>query len=191
MISVRAITSDGTGPVRGFLHEPNEASGAGLVLSHGAGSDCNAPLLVKVAECFAAAGVAVLRIDLPFRQSGKTPNPAQAVRDREGIKAAIEVLRRSIPGPFYLGGHSYGGRQSTLLAAEQPDPGVAALMLMSYPLHPPNKPEQLRTAHLPSLNVPSLFVHGTKDPFGSIAEMESALALIPANAAACLRWSRP
>ncbi len=78
-----------------------------------------------------------------------------------------------------LGGHSYGGRQATMLAAEEPE--VAdALLLLSYPLHPPEKPEQLRTAHFPQLQTPALFVHGTKDPFGTIEEMQAALKLIPA-----------
>ena len=74
-------------------------------------------------------------------------------------------LRGRVGGPVVLGGHSYGGRQATMLAAEEP--GVAeALLLLSYPLHPPNKPAQLRTAHFPQLRTPALFVSGTKDPFG-------------------------
>ena len=71
-----------------------------------------------------------------------------------------------------------------MLCAEQPQdaPDLAAgLMLLSYPLHPPRKPEQQRTQHLPILHTPTLFVHGTRDPFGSIAEMEQALKMIPAR----------
>lgn len=83
---------------------------------------------------------------------------------------------------MFLGGLSYGGRQTTLLAAE--DATVAdGLLLLSYPLHPPGRPEQLRTAHLPSLKMPALFVHGTKDPFGAVEEMQAALKLIPAATA--------
>ncbi len=80
----------------------------------------------------------------------------------------------------FLGGHSYGGRQSTMLCAEDPDL-VDGLLLLSYPLHPPRKPEQLRTQHLPNLRTPSLFIEGTRDPFGSIEEMEAAIRLIPAR----------
>jgi len=81
---------------------------------------------------------------------------------------------------MFLGGHSYGGRQSTMLCAD--DPGlVAGLLLFSYPLHPPRKPEQLRVQHLPKLQTPALFVHGTRDPFGLPEEMESAVSLIPAK----------
>ena len=81
---------------------------------------------------------------------------------------------------MFLGGHSYGGRQATMLCAGEPDL-VAGLLLLSYPLHPPRKPAQLRVQHLPDLRVPALFVHGTRDPFGSIEEMEAAVKMIPAK----------
>jgi len=85
-----------------------------------------------------------------------------------------------ISGRLFLGGHSYGGRQSSMLCAEEPNL-VSALLLLSYPLHPPRKPEQQRTQHLPDLYTPALFVSGTRDPFGSIPEMERALKMIPAK----------
>jgi predicted alpha/beta-hydrolase family hydrolase len=77
-----------------------------------------------------------------------------------------------------LGGHSYGGRQASILAAEQ-NQLVAGLLLLAYPLHPPRKPLELRTGHFPALSLPSLFVHGERDPFGSVSEVRSALKLIP------------
>ena len=80
----------------------------------------------------------------------------------------------------FLAGHSYGGRQSSMLCAEEPDL-VAGLLLLSYPLHPPRRPEQQRTQHLPDLRTPTLFVHGTRDPFGTIAELERAMKMIPAK----------
>jgi predicted alpha/beta-hydrolase family hydrolase len=80
----------------------------------------------------------------------------------------------------FLGGHSYGGRQATMLCAAEPEL-VSGLLLLSYPLHPPRKPEQLRVQHLPNLRAPSLFVHGTRDPFGSVEEITKALQLIPAK----------
>ena len=151
------------------------------MLTHGAGANSSAPLLVAVANKFCDAGYLVLRCDLPFRQRRPfgPPAPAAAAQDRAGLREAAEYLRTHVSGKVMLGGHSYGGRQATMLAAEQP--GVAdALLLLSYPLHPPNKPEKARTQHFPALRTPALFVHGTKDPFGTIAEMEAALALIPA-----------
>ena len=171
------------GAVRGFLHRPARADGRGLVLTHGAGGNCRAPLLAACAHAFAAAGVTVLRCDLAFRQKrvGGPPHPAGAAADRAGLRDAVAWLRRQVAGPIVLGGHSYGGRQASMLAAEQPDV-AAALLLLSYPLHPPDKPEQLRTAHFPNLRTPALFVSGDKDPFGSIAELRQAIAAIPAPA---------
>ena len=168
--------------VHGFLHSPANANGDALILTHGAGSDCNAPLLVALAEAFAAHGYTVLRCDLPFRQERRTgpPFPGNAERDRAGLRNAVAVLRKRVSGRVFLGGHSYGGRQSAILCAAEPDL-VAGLLLLSYPLHPPRKPDQLRVQHLPNLRTPSLFVHGTRDPFGSVEEMTNALQLIPAK----------
>ena len=167
--------------VRGFLHTPGDQPSAGLVLTHGAGGDCASPLLLAVANAFCAAGLAVLRCDLPFRQERRTgaPSPAKSARDRAGLKAAVKVLREIVSGDVYLGGQSYGGRQATMLCADEPEL-AQRLLLLSYPLHPPGKPNQLRTEHLPRLLTPAVFVHGAADPFGSIAEMELALAMIPA-----------
>ena len=171
----------GTPAVRGFLHTPDSPPSNGLVLSHGAGSNAAAPLLVAIADAFSAAGITVLRCDLPFRQARPhgPPFPAMAPQDRAGLARAVGLLRARLPGKIFLGGHSYGGRQSTMLAAEQPDL-AAGLLLLSYPLHPPRRPADLRTAHFPQLTTPSLFIHGTRDPFGSIEEMRSALQLISA-----------
>jgi len=168
--------------VRGFVHRPATGAGDGLVLTHGAGSNARAPLLTALAEAFAAAGVTVLRCDLPFRQSRAfgPPRPGDAAHDREGLKNAIAAVRKMVSGRLFLGGHSYGGRQATMLCADEPGL-VEGLLLLSYPLHPPRKPEQLRVQHLPTLQTSSLFVHGTRDPFGSAEEMESALRLIPAK----------
>ena len=168
--------------VRGFIHRPATPAKDGLVLTHGAGSNSRAPLLMALAEAFAAAGLTVLRCDLPYRQSRPhgPPRPGDAAHDREGLRNAVGILRKLVPGRMFLGGHSYGGRQSTMLCADQPDL-VDGLLLLSYPLHPPRKPEQLRIQHLPKLQTPALFVHGTHDPFGTAEEVESALRLIPAK----------
>jgi predicted alpha/beta-hydrolase family hydrolase len=89
-------------------------------------------------------------------------------------------MRREACGRIFLGGHSYGGRQASMLAAEAPGL-VDGLLLLSYPLHPPQKPEQMRTTHFPSLETPALFVSGERDGFGTKAEMEAALKLVPAR----------
>jgi uncharacterized protein len=168
--------------VRGYLHLPETSNGDGLVLSHGAGSSANAPLLVALAETFSENGFTVLRCDLPYRQSRSfgPPGPGDAARDRAGLRNALGALRKILSGRLLLGGHSYGGRQSSMLCAEEPHL-AAALLLLSYPLHPPRKPEQQRTQHLPDLRTPTLFVEGARDSVGSIAEMERALKMIPAK----------
>jgi uncharacterized protein len=152
-----------------------------MVLTHGAGGNCGAPLLVAAAIAFSARGLHVLRCDLPFRQRRPTgpPSPASAAQDRDGLRAAVAAMRRIAPGDVVLGGQSYGGRQASMLAAEAPGL-IDALLLFSYPLHPPGKPAQLRTEHFPRIRLPAVFVHGTADPFGSIQELEDSIAAIPA-----------
>jgi predicted alpha/beta-hydrolase family hydrolase len=160
---------------------PPQPSGKAIVLTHGAGANCQSKLLIEMSEAFASSGFSVLRFDLPFRleRPQGPPSPGAAARDRQGLRRAVALMKERQRGPVFLGGHSYGGRQSSMLVSE--DPGlVDGLLLLSYPLHPPKKPEQLRTAHLPKLSTPVFFVHGTRDPFGTIPEMKSALKLIPA-----------
>jgi predicted alpha/beta-hydrolase family hydrolase len=167
--------------VRGFLHRPLDASGEGLVLTHGAAGNCRVPLLVALATAFAARRVSVLRCDLAYRQRRPTgpPSPARAALDREGLKHAVGAIRRMASGQVFLGGHSYGARQASMLLAARPGL-VDALLLLSYPLHPPGRASEPRTAHLPDLRVPTFFVQGSADPFGSPDELEAARALIPA-----------
>ena len=167
--------------IRGFLHLPPESNGSAIVLTHGAGSNCQAKLLVEVSSALAASGFTVLRFDLPFRSARPQgpPRPGSAERDREGLRRAVFIMREKTGGQLLLGGHSYGGRQSTILVAEEPEL-VEGLLLLSYPLHPPRKPDELRTAHFPNLRKPCFFVHGTRDPFGTIAEMQLALKQVPA-----------
>ena len=189
--------------VRGYLHVPETPNGSGLILTHGAGGNAQAPLLRALADTFSAAGVTVFRCDLPYRQTRSfgPPGPADAARDRAGLMNAVVVLRTILGAPLlaevarsgdfarnqekekaniFLGGHSYGGRQSSMLCAEEPEL-VSGLLLLSYPLHPPRRPEQQRTQHLPDLHTPTLFVHGSRDPFGTTEELERALKMIPAR----------
>ena len=171
---------DGAG-IRGFVHRPEDPIGDAIVLTHGAGSNCRSPLLTALAKEFCAAGFAVLRYDLPFRQLRPTGPPIRSAdKDQQGIAQAVEWMKRQVAGRVFAGGHSYGGRMTTILATLQAElaPG---LLLLSYPLHPPKAPTQLRTGHFPNLRAPALFVHGTRDGFGTVDEMSEALKLIPAN----------
>jgi len=217
-VEVESFARPSDPPVRGYLHRPEAANGNALILTHGAGSNAQAPLLVALAETFSAHGFIVLRCNLPFRQmrSFGPPGPADAARDRVGLKNAVIAIQNVMGAPLlpavgrsgdfdssittetaesrqrqrtesntrgkiFLGGHSYGGRQSSMLCAEEPNL-VAGLLLLSYPLHTPRKPEQQRTQHLPDLRTPTLFIHGTRDPFGSIEELQKAIKMIPAQA---------
>jgi hypothetical protein len=148
-------------PVRGYLHTPARPSHDALILTHGAGSNCTAPLLVALADAFCESGVAVLRCDLPFRQLRPhgPPPPGSADRDQQGLRAAIEALKRQFPAHrVFLGGHSYGGRQASILAAS--NPALASALL---------------------LRTPALFVHGARDGFATLDELTAALKLIPAR----------
>jgi len=166
--------------VRGFLHKADRADADGLVLTHGAGANCRSALLTAMADAFCGLDVTVLRCDLPFRQARPFGPPVRgsAEKDQAGLRAAVAALRRETTGRIYLGGHSYGGRQASMLAASEPE--VAdALLLLSYPLHPPEKPAYLRTEHFPSLRTAALFASGERDGFGTREELETAVKLIP------------
>jgi predicted alpha/beta-hydrolase family hydrolase len=175
-------TSTAEFPVRGFLHRAPDPAADSLVLTHGAGSNCQATLLIALAEAFCAAGLTVLRCDLAFRQSRPAGPPPRgsAERDQAGLRAAVASIRRETQGRIFVGGHSYGGRQASILAASNPTL-AEALLLLSYPLHPPKRPAELRTNHFPDLRTQACFVHGASDGFATHAEIEAALKLIPAR----------
>lgn len=175
-------------PVTGFLHSPASPGGDALVLTHGAGGDCDSPLLRALARELAERGVTVLRCNLHYRRLRPKgpPRRGEDVRDRAGLAAAVRALSARGFRRVLLGGHSYGGRQASLLAAERPEL-ASGLLLLSYPLHPPGKPDQLRTAHLPRLTIDVLFIDGARDPFGTPEERAQARALIPSRSEALTR----
>ncbi len=155
---------------------------AGVVLFPGAGSSASHASLVSLEEALLPLPVA--RIDFPYRRAGKsfpdkTPVLLECVRSE--VRAFAEQLGVST-SQLLIGGRSMGGRMCSMAVADETDPlDVAALVLMSYPLHPPKKPENLRTEHLPRINVPTLCISGTKDNFGSPEELESAFSVVPAH----------
>nr|WP_076480259.1 alpha/beta fold hydrolase [Williamsia sterculiae] len=166
----------------GTLHRPDADPRAVVVLAHGAGANREATILVAVADELCARGLAVARIDLPYRQRRPKgpPSPSGAGRDRDGIRAATAhvgaVVDRDVP--VFVGGHSYGGRQASMVAAESPGL-VDGLILTSYPLHPPGKPDRLRTEHFPEIDCGVVVVHGASDPFATHDELVAALELVP------------
>jgi uncharacterized protein len=172
---------NGDPAIQGWLHLPERPTGKAIVLTHGAGADCQSKLLVEMSDALAGSGFTVLRFDLPFRRERPQgpPSPSGAARDRDALRRAVSIMREQKNSQVFLGGHSYGGRQATMLVSEEPQL-ADGLLVFSYPLHPPREPNQLRTGHFPRLTTPTFFVHGTRDPFGTTAEMNSALELIPA-----------
>jgi predicted alpha/beta-hydrolase family hydrolase len=164
----------------GVAHEPVGTPKGVVVLTHGAGGSRESPLLKQLCDEWARRGWLAMRYNLPYRRRRpKGPPSGSAATDRAGIAEAVALARTLADGPVIAGGHSYGGRQTSMAVADQ-TVTVDVLTLFSYPLHPPGKPERLRTEHLPRIAVPTVFTHGTSDPFGAIDELRAAAALIPA-----------
>ncbi|MEX2659644.1 MAG: alpha/beta family hydrolase [Acidimicrobiales bacterium] len=151
---------------------------AGLLLAPGAGSDRDHPGLVAIEV--AVAPLPVVRHDFPYRlRGGRRPPDRAPVLVASVVDAASELADRigAAPEALVLGGRSMGGRMCSMAVAEGLP--AAGLALVGYPLHPPERPDRLRTGHLPAIHVPCLFVSGTRDGFGTPAELEAATASIP------------
>ena len=148
-----------------------------LLLAPGAGASSQSPSLVAIEA--AVAPLPVERMDFPYRLAGrKAPDRPPVLLDAVRAAAAGLVERAGVaPDRLALGGRSMGGRMCSMAVADGLP--AAALVLVAYPLHPPGRPDNLRTAHLPALTVPCLFVQGTRDPFGSPDELTAATATIP------------
>ncbi|MGB5795640.1 MAG: alpha/beta family hydrolase [Mycolicibacter algericus] len=166
--------------IAGVAHRPAGSPAGVVLLTHGAGGNRDSPMLQRICDEWARRGFLAIRYDLPFRRRRpKGPPSGSGAGDRDGIVAAIGYARGLADGPLIAGGHSYGGRQTSVVVAAEGAP-VDLLALFSYPLHPPGKPERARTEHLPDIGVPTVFTHGTSDPFGTPAEIQAAATLIPA-----------
>jgi predicted alpha/beta-hydrolase family hydrolase len=156
---------------------PASGRPGGLLLAPGAGSDREHHTLVAIEA--ALTPLPVVRMDFPYRKEGRKA-PDRAPKLVASVVAEAEAFvaeTRMAPGALLLGGRSMGGRMCSMAVAE----GLPArgLVLISYPLHPPGRPDKLRVDHLPALEVPCLFVTGTRDPFGTPDELEAATASIP------------
>jgi predicted alpha/beta-hydrolase family hydrolase len=170
--------------IAGIAHEPKVQRGGApigtVVLTHGAGGSRESPLLVKICDEWASRGWLAVRYNLPYRRRRpKGPPSGSATADQAGVVEAIELAHSLTNGPVIAGGHSYGGRMTSMVVADK-SAEVAVLTLFSYPLHPPGKPERARTEHLGNITVPTVFTHGTADPFGTIDELRPAAGLIAA-----------
>lgn len=146
-----------------------------ILLTPGAGADRNQSALVAIDSAATEAGAEVTRMDFPYRKAGRRAPDRPPVLVGAIQEAASELRARA--ERLVLGGRSMGGRMCSMAVAE----GLAAeaLVLISYPLHPPGKPDKLRTEHFPKLTLPCLFISGTRDAFGTPEELESAVSAIP------------
>ncbi len=170
--------------IAGVAHQPvgdpNGRPKGIVVLTHGAGGDRESPLLQQVCDEWARRGWLAVRYNLPYRRRRpKGPPSGSAAGDRAGIVEAITLCRGLSDGPLIAGGHSYGGRQTSMVVASREAP-VDVLTLFSYPVHPPGKPDRPRTEHLPGITVPTVFTHGASDPFGTPGEVRDAAGMIAA-----------
>ena len=144
----------------------NPNAGFATTLTHGAGGSREAPLLTRICDEWAARGWLAVRYNLPYRRRRpKGPPSGSAATDQAGVVEAVELVRAAITGPVLAGGHSYGGRMTSMAVADG-SARVDALTLFSYPLHPPGKPERSRLDELELATVPTLVVQGERDPFG-------------------------
>ncbi|MDT5003281.1 MAG: uncharacterized protein QOJ24_457 [Mycobacterium sp.] len=166
--------------IAAVAHRPDGKPKGAVVLTHGAGGSRESALLKKICDEWARRGWLAVRYNLPYRRRRpKGPPSGSVATDQAGVVEAIELVAALATGPVIAGGHSYGGRMTSMVVADGAT-RVDALTLFSYPLHPPGKPEKPRTEHLPRIEAPTVFTHGTSDPFGSIDELAAAAALIPA-----------
>jgi predicted alpha/beta-hydrolase family hydrolase len=155
------------------------SSPAGLILTPGSSARRDHPGLLAVDHVVTDAGIAVERIEFPSQAAGKRrPDPPEVcIQTIRAASVALAARLNVAPGRLALGGRSMGGRMCSMAVAEGLD--AAALVLISYPLHPPGRPDRLRTAHFPQLHLPSLFVSGRRDAFATPAELENETAAIP------------
>ena len=152
-----------------FLFDGAESAPTTILLAHGAGAPMDSASMTATAQALAAAGFRVARFEFAYmaaRRSGMRKPPPRAETVQPEYRAAIDAL--SARGNLIIGGKSMGGRVASMIAdAVRP----AGLLCLGYPFHPPEKPQQLRTAHLADLKTPTLIVQGTRDPFGTPEEV--------------------
>lgn len=152
---------------------------AGMLLAPGAGAGAAQPALVAIDHAVSALGIVVERLDFPYRRSGRRHPDPPAVLESAVRESALTLARRLgvETGHLLLGGRSMGGRISSQVVAS--GFACAGLVLVSYPLHPPGRPDRQRSGHLPALRVPTLLISGTRDAFGTPEELRAAATLIP------------
>src|SRR5688572_20948629 len=180
-----AITIGDTERVSALLIAPPDAS-ACYVLAHGAGAGMHHPFMRAVAEGLAGRGIATLRYQFPYMERGSKrvdrPEIAHAA-----VRAAVAEAARRLPGlPLLAGGKSFGGRMTSQAQALSPLPGVRGLVFVGFPLHPAGKPGDERAEHLAAVELPMLFLQGTRDELADLGWLQPALQRLGTRATLAL-----
>jgi len=156
-----------------FLFDGDAQAGTTILLAHGAGAPMDSASMTATAKALAAAGFRVARFEFAYmaaRRTGQRKPPPRAETLQPEYRTAIDAL--AAKGRLIIGGKSMGGRVASMIADQLHAEGkIAGLLCLGYPFHPPEKPQQLRTAHLAGLQTPTLIVQGTRDPFGTRDEV--------------------
>jgi predicted alpha/beta-hydrolase family hydrolase len=172
VVPLRIDAAVGAGPVSALLRRP-PAADLLYVLAHGAGAGMDHPFLESIARALSGVGVATLRYQFPYMEEGRRrPDPPRVAQAT--VRAAVASATRAASGlPLIAGGKSFGGRMTSQASAEEPLSGVRGLVFLGFPLHPPNRPSDARAAHLEALQLPMLFLQGTRDDFAERRLLEA------------------
>ena len=157
---------------------PGDDAFTALALFHGAGAGMDHPFMSGFARAIGPEGVTTLRCNFPYMEAGKRSTDRQPVAVAT-VRAAFEVasMRAAQGEPVWVGGKSFGGRMASVAVAEGLP--AAGVIFLGYPFHPPGKPERVRDEHLYGIEVPMLFVQGTKDPFATPVVRDAVVAKLP------------
>src|SRR5947208_8659993 len=178
---VTITVGDGGASVSGLLMRPPGARWL-YVLAHGAGAGMRHPFLETIARALAERDVATLRYQFPYmeRRASRPDPPALAAA---AVRAAVAEAARLAPGlPLVAGGKSFGGRMTSTAQAEEPLPGVRGLVFLGFPLHPPGRPGDARAEHLARVQIPMLFLQGTRDDFADLQLLRPVVNRLGARA---------
>ncbi|HWQ92653.1 MAG TPA: alpha/beta family hydrolase [Clostridia bacterium] len=176
-----SIDVEGNGRVSGLFQLPARARGC-LVLAHGAGAGMAHPFMVSVADGLCERGIATLRFQFPYMEQGaRRPDPPRLAQAT--VRAAVVEASRLAPGvPLFAGGKSFGGRMTSQAQVATALPAVRGLVFFGFPLHPAGKPSVARGEHLFQVQVPMLFVQGTRDALAELSLLEAAVKKLGALA---------
>ncbi len=180
-VPLRFDAGVGAGPVSALLQRPKQAEFL-YVLGHGAGAGMRHPFLGAIADALGAVGVATFRYQFPYMEEGRrSPDPPHVAEAT--VRSAVTAAARAAPDlPLIAGGKSFGGRMTSQAAAKDGLPGVRGLVFLGFPLHPPNRPADSRAAHLSDVQVPMLFLQGTRDDLADLGLIRGVCQRLGARA---------